>query len=148
MKIKTQLLEVCNNYVNKRIKDYKNEIDLIKESIESNDKISNDEGDSGNSKLLDDLEKNMNYLNDAQRSREYIQLIRPNLISDTAVLGSLIKTDSLTFFIAVSIGKVEVASDDYYIISMLSPIGQQLKSKTKGHQFEFNGKKYTVTEIL
>lgn len=63
MKIKKDLLELCNQYANKRVADYKNEIELIKESIESNDKVSNEEDDSGNSKLLDDLEKNMNYLN-------------------------------------------------------------------------------------
>lgn len=147
MKIKTQLLEQCNQHVNKRIKDYKNEIDLIKESIESNDKVSNEEDDSGNSKLLSDLEKNMIYFNDAQKMREQLLLIRPNLVTETAVLGSIVKTDSLSFFIAISIGKVEVEGSDYFIISMASPIGQLIRSKTKGHQFEFNGRKYTITEV-
>jgi hypothetical protein len=130
------------------MKDYKEEIDLIKESIESNDKVSDDEGDSGNSKLLDDLEKNMNYLNDAKKNYENLQQIRPNLVSDVAVLGSLVKTDSLTFFIAISIGKVEIESNDYYIVSMLSPIGQLMKTKSKGYEFELNGKTYLITEIL
>jgi hypothetical protein len=130
------------------MKDYKEEIDLIKESIESNDKVSDDEGDSGNSKLLDDLEKNMNYLNDAKKNYENLQQIRPNLVSDVAVLGSIVKTDSLTFFIAISIGKVEIESNDYYIVSMLSPIGQLMKTKSKGYEFELNGKTYLITEIL
>lgn len=148
MKLKTELLEVCNRHVHKRINDYKSEIELIKEVIESNDKVSNEEDDSGNSKLLDDLEKNMTYLNDAQKAREHMQLIRPNLVSDTVALGSLIKTDSLTFFIAISIGKVEIENSAYYIISLQSPIGQLLKSKAKGHKFEFNGNKYTIKEVL
>ena len=148
MKIKSHLLEICNKQVNKRIADYKNEIDLIKESIESNDKVSNEEDDSGNSKLLDDLEKNMNYLNDAIRTKENLQLIRPNLVTETVVLGSIVKTDSISFFIANSVGKVDVDGSDYYIISMLSPIGQLIKSKTIGHHFEFNGNKYIITEIL
>ncbi|WP_179375802.1 hypothetical protein [Winogradskyella wichelsiae] len=148
MKIKTQLLDLCNLLVNKRIKDYKNEIDLIKESIESNDKVSNEQDDSGNSKLLDDLEKNMNYLGDAQKNKDYLQLIRPNLVSEQVVLGSIVKTDSLSFFIAISIGKIEIETQDYYIISLQSPIGQHVKSKSKGHQFEFNSKRYTITEVL
>jgi hypothetical protein len=148
MKVKTELLELCNQQVNKRINDYKNEIDLIKESIESNDKVSNEQDDSGNSKLLDDLEKNMNYLNDAQKTRERLQLIRPNLVSESVVLGSIVKTDSMLFFIAISLGKVTLKDEDYYIISMMSPIGQLIKSKTKGYQFEFNNKKYTITEVL
>lgn len=148
MKVKTQLLELCNQHVDKRIKDYKSEIDLIKESIESNDKVSNEEDDSGNSKLLDDLEKNMNYLNDAIKNKERLQLIRPNLVSETAVLGSIVKTETMSFFMAISLGKIELENNDYYVISLMSPIGQLIKSKSKGHEFEFNGKKYKILEIL
>ena len=90
----------------------------------------------------------MNYLSDAQKAREHLQLIRPNLVTNTAVLGSLVKTDSLTFFIATSIGKVEIESNEYYIISLQSPIGQMLKFKAMGYQFEINNKKYTITEVL
>jgi len=148
MNIKRDLLELCNQHANKRIADYKNEIELIKESIESNDKVSNEEDDSGNSKLLDDLEKNMNYLNEAQKTKERLQLIKPNLVSDAAVLGSLVKTDSISFFLAISIGKVTLKDEDYYIISIQSPIGQLLKTKKKGDQVEFNGKLYKIKEVL
>lgn len=148
MNIKRDLLELCNQHANKRIADYKNEIELIKESIESNDKVSNEEDDSGNSKLLDDLEKNMNYLNEAQKTKERLQLIKPNLVSDAAVLGSLVKTDSISFFLAISIGKVILKDEDYYIISIQSPIGQLLKTKKKGDQVEFNGKHYKILEVL
>ena len=148
MKIKTQLLELCQQYAEKRVLGYRKEIDLIKESIESNDKVSNEEDDSGNSKLLDDLEKNMNYLNDANKMREQLKLVRPNLVSDAAVLGSLIKTDSITFFIALSIGKVELDNSEYYIISLASPIGQLLKLRKKGDRFVFNDKSYTIQEVL
>ena len=148
MNIKRDLLELCNQQANKRIADYKNEIELIKESIESNDKVSNEEDDSGNSKLLDDLEKNMSYLNEAQKTKEKLQLIKPNLVSDFVVLGSLVKTDSISFFLAISIGKVTLEDEDYYIISIQSPIGQLLKTKKKGDQIEFNSKLYKIKEVL
>ncbi|WP_179345022.1 hypothetical protein [Winogradskyella ursingii] len=148
MKLKSQLLEICQQHADKRIRGYKNEIELIKESIESNDKVSSEEDESGNSKLLDDLEKNMNYLNEAQKTREQLQLIRPNLFSDSAVLGSVVKTETRVFFIAISIGKIELEGNDYYIISLASPIGQLLKQKKKGDGFEFNGEHYIITEVL
>ena len=59
MKLKQELLDICLQDVSKRISHYKNEISFIKESIESNDKISDEEGESGNSQLLEDLEKNL-----------------------------------------------------------------------------------------
>lgn len=148
MKVKEQLLELCNRHVNKRIKDYKNEIDLIKESIESNDKVSNDPDDSGNSKLHEDLEKNLGYLNDAFKSKEALSLIRPNATNTTIVLGSIVITDSLNFFISTSVGKLDVNGDIYFAISLLSPIGQLLKSKTSGDSFNFNQTYYTIIKIL
>ena len=57
MSIKSELLQACFEYVNKRITSYKSEIETIKESIDSNDKGDEDD-DSGNGKLFNDLEKN------------------------------------------------------------------------------------------
>lgn len=148
MKVKQELLALCHERIDKRIKDYKDEIELIKESIESNDKFSNEEDDSGNSKLMDDLEKNMGYLDDAKSAKERLNQVRPNLISEAIVLGSLVKTDSITFYIATSIGKVELHNKDYYIISLASPIGQLLKQRKKGDRFEFNGKGYLIKNVL
>jgi len=147
MTIKQQLLQICNEHVEKRIADYKNEIDLIKESIESNDKGSSEDDDSGNGKLLNDLEKNMGYLNEARKTQDYLKLVKANLLSTSAALGSLVKTDSLHFFISISVGKIEIDNQDYYAISLQSPIGQLLKQKSAGDTFEFNGTKYTVTEV-
>jgi len=147
MTIKQQLLQICNEQVEKRITDYKNEIDLIKESIESNDKGGSDDDDSGNGKLLNDLEKNMGYLNDARKTQDYLKLVKANLLSTSAALGSLVKTDSLHYFISISAGKIQIDNQDYYAISLQSPIGQLLKQKSAGDTFEFNGTKYTVTEV-
>ncbi|WP_292945249.1 hypothetical protein [Olleya sp. UBA1516] len=147
MTIKQQLLQICNEQVEKRITDYKNEIDLIKESIESNDKGGSDDDDSGNGKLLNDLEKNMGYLNDARKTQDYLKLVKANLLSTSVALGSLVKTDSLHFFISISAGKIQIDNQDYYAISLQSPIGQLLKQKSTGDTFEFNGTKYTVTEV-
>ncbi|WP_452220822.1 hypothetical protein [Lacinutrix salivirga] len=148
MTTKQQLLQICNQQVQKRITDYKNEIELINEALENNDKGSSEGDDSGNGKLLTDLEKNIGYLNDARKTEEYLKLVKTNLLNTNAALGSLVKTDSLHFFIAISIGKIEIEDESYYIISLQSPIGQLLKQKTAGEMFEFNGTKYTITEVL
>ena len=148
MKLKQEFLDICLQDVSKRISNYKNEISFIKDSIESNDKISDEEGESGNSKLLEDLEKNLNYLNEAQKIREYLNRINPNVVSEFVVLGSIVITDSITFYIAISKGKVTVNDEDYYIISIQSPIGQLIKSQSVGYQFEFNGKSYKIKKIL
>ncbi len=148
MTTKQQLLQICNERIDKRINDYKEEINLIKESIESNDKGDSEEDDSGNGKLLNDLEKNMGYLNDAQQAKAFLKQIKLNSSTTYAVLGSIVKTKQMNFFLSTSIGKIELGTEVYYAISLNSPMGQLLKNKSKKDSFEFNQTKYIITEII
>jgi transcription elongation GreA/GreB family factor len=147
MTTKQKLLQYCNTYVEQRITDYKNEIELIKDAIESNQGSADDE-EHGNAKLLNDLEKNTGYLNEAVKTHEYLKQVKTNLLSPNAALGSLVKTNSLHFFISISLGKIDLEDESYYAISLQSPIGQLLKQKTKGDTFEFKDHKYTVVDVI
>lgn len=145
--IKSSLFNICVTHVNKRISSYKEEIETIKESIESNDKSSDEDDDSGNGKLMNDLEKNAQYLSDAHKMLDVIKQINPNASHQNIVLGSLVKTSSANFFIAVSIGKVEVDNESYFIISKSSPIGQLLINKVAGDEIAYNDNRYKILEI-
>lgn len=146
MKIKSDVLQACFDYANKRIANYKNEIEIIKDAIESNGKGGVDD-DSGNGKLFNDLEKNSEYLSDAQKMLDRLKSISPKMVSDTIVLGSLVKTSSNNFFISISAGKIDVDNLSVFAISPGSPIGTLLKNKTKGDLIEFNGNTFTITEV-
>ena len=148
MTTKQKLLQICNERVDKRINDYKEEINLIKDSISSNDKGSSEDDDSGSGKLLNDLEKNMAYLNDAKKTKEYLSNIKTNIDSKEAILGSIVKTNMMNFYISTSIGKIDVDDETYYAISVNSPIGQLLINKPVNTRFEFNQNKYVITEII
>ncbi|WP_035479777.1 hypothetical protein [Gelidibacter mesophilus] len=148
MKIKSDVLQACFDYANKRITNYKNEIETIKDSIESNDKGGDPDDDSGNGKLFNDLEKNSQHLTDAQKMLESLKTIRPNLVSENVVLGSLVKTTANNFYISISAGKIENEHLNVFAISPGSPIGMLLKNKTKGDQIEFNGNSFTITEVI
>ena len=148
MSIKQELLQVCMDYVNKRIYNYKLEMDTIKESIENNDKGSSEDDDSGNGKLLNDLEKNAQHLNDATKMMETLKQINPKIQNESGTLGSIVYTQTNTFFLSVSVGKIELENSSYFAISLQSPIGMLLKNKTKGDQINFNGTLYTITNII
>lgn len=147
MTTKQRLWQICNERVEKRINDYKEEVNLIKESIASNDKGNSEDDDSGNGKLLNDLEKNMAYLNDAQKARVHLQQVKTNIEFKDVVLGSLVKTNQMNFYISSGIGKIDLDDITYYAISLNSPIGQLLKNKTVNESFEFNQNKYIITDI-
>ncbi|MEO8773020.1 MAG: transcription elongation factor [Xanthomarina sp.] len=148
MKQKSDVLQACYDYANKRISNYKNEIETIKESIESNDKSGDDNDDSGNGRLINDLEKNSQYLTDAQKMLDSLKTISPKMVSDTVMMGSLVKTTTNNFFISISAGKIDLENMSVFAISLGSPIGLLLKNKTKGDQVEFNGNTFTITEVI
>ena len=148
MTTKQKLLQICNERVEKRINDYKEEINLIKDSIESNDKGNSEGDDSGSGKLLNDLEKNMGYLNDAKKTKEYLSNIKTNVESTDAILGSIVKTNIMNFYISTSIGKIDLEDETFYAISVNSPIGQLLINKSVNASFEFNQNKYVIAEII
>ena len=148
MKLKTELLQACYDYANSRITSYKNEIETIKESIESNDKTSDEDDDYGNGKLFNDLEKNAQYLNEALKKIDTLKLINPKSTSTYVILGSVVKTSSSNFYISISAGKIDIENTSYYAISLSSPIGLLLKNKEKGDVIDFNGNTYKITEVI
>lgn len=147
MVLKEQLLQACFSYVNKRISSYKDEIQTIKESIENNDSGSDEEDDSGNGKLFIDLEKNAQHLSDATKMYDLLKLINPKTTSEHIIQGSIVKTNSSNFFIATSVGKIEIDEVPYFVISLNSPIGQLLKNKTTGDSISFNENNYSIIDV-
>lgn len=148
MKIKQDLLQACIDFADKRIQNYKNELELIKESIENNDKAGDDDDDSGNGKLLNDMEKNLQHLFEANKILDILKGISPNVVSDKVGLGSIVKTSVNNFFISVSAGKITADGSDFFAISVHSPIGALLLNKKKGDKVEFNGNTFTITEVI
>ena len=147
MNLKHELLSACLEHVNKRIVSYKSEIELLKEAIESTDKSGDDEDDSGSGKLFDDLEKNSQHLVDASKALETLKLINPNLKHDNVVLGSIVTTNTAIFYMAVSIGKIDIGHKPYLAISLNSPIGMLLKNKNVGDSVTFNNTTYAIKDI-
>ena len=64
-----------------------------------------------------------------------------------ATQGSLITTDNGIFFISIGVGKLEIKSNKYFIISLLSPIGFAMKGLSKNEKFTFRGIKYFIKNI-
>lgn len=143
---KELLLQACYGYVSRRIDSYKNEIDTIKDSIENN-KSSDEEDDSGAGKLMSDLEKNMQYLNDAAKMKDTLNQINPKMTSSVIGLGSCVQTSLRNFFISISAGELNIEGNAVYAISLGSPIGSALIGKQAGEEIVFNGNTIEITKV-
>lgn len=62
-------------------------------------------------------------------------------------LGSLVATDTFTFYISSALPKINIGNQDIIALSLQSPLGLAMKGKTKNDSFSFNGISYIIQEI-
>ena len=62
-------------------------------------------------------------------------------------LGSLVKTENASYYLATSISKIDIGETTYFVISPISPIGQQLLGKQVGDYINFGGKKASIIKV-
>ena len=83
---------------------------------------------------IDDL----NILNQIVTSKEYKQ----------AEFGSIVVTETGTYFISISLGKVEVDGKTIFAVSALAPVYRAFEGKKKGDSYTFQGKSLKIKEIF
>lgn len=62
-------------------------------------------------------------------------------------LGSLVQTDKGLYFLSIALGKVELAGEQVFVVSMASPIGQALLGKRVSDEVEFNQRRIVVEAV-
>ena len=63
-------------------------------------------------------------------------------------LGSLVKTNNYSYFIAVSVDKFNFKGSDIYCVSQNTPVGKALIGKKVNETFGFNNTKNIIKEII
>ena len=76
-----------------------------------------------------------------------LQKINPDVVLDTAKLGSIVVTDKLKVFLSWNLGKIPVGKDTYFVISTQAPLFDAIAGKKKGETFDFRGEKHKVLEV-
>ena len=146
--LKVALLDHCKETVEKRQEKIKQTISDIFESLEDESKSSaGDKHETGRAMLQIDRENAGKQLLEIENLQALVKKIDINTVSDYVRLGSLVYTNSGTYFISISIGQVTVGKTGYFCVALQSPIGQMLSGKKKGDTFVFNEKEFVVKSI-
>ena len=66
---------------------------------------------------------------------------------ETVHLGSLVKTESSTYYLSVGLGEIRVDSEVIFAVAPTSPIGQSMIGKKVGDVFTFNQNHFTIRSI-
>lgn len=148
MNIKQQLYNHCQEFVNQKLETIQKTILSNKEALNSETKSSaGDKHETGRAMLQLEMEKAGQQLKVVQQMQEQTSKIDVDAKNSIGCLGSLITTNSHSYYLAISIGKVTIDSEDYFVISASSPIGKLLLGKQKGDCISFNNTQICIESI-
>ena len=137
--IKQQLLDYCMHFVEEKHNTIAKSIASNKKDLFSETKSSaGDKHETGRAMIQLEMEKAGQQLSEVTIMQEVLSKITIKKKSEVACLGSLIKTTKGIYFLAISVGKIEIDRVNYFVISSHSPIGKQLLGKKVGQVLPFN----------
>ncbi len=113
----------------------------------ANKSSAGDKHETSRAKIQTEINNYSRQLDLAYKKLHLIEQVDNSKKHNIATQGSLITTDKGVFFISIGIGKLEIESNNYFIISLLSPIGSAMKGLSKNETFSFRGIKYSIKNI-
>lgn len=148
MQLKEQLLESCKTFVNKRLQTVQETISSNQKALTSEAKSSaGDKHETGRAMLQLEMEKASQQLAGISEMNTILSKIDIYKSTKVAHLGSLVFTNIGNYFLSISAGKISVDKEDYFAISVSSPIGKMLLGKAEKTNFSFNNKTVEIVFI-
>lgn len=93
-------------------------------------------------------EKLTHKLKEAIEQKAALDKIDASQNHNKVAIGSLVKTNNLTVYISVALPKISIENQNIFAISPQSPLGIQLMSKDVGFEFDINGTKYIIQNVI
>ena len=147
--LKEQLYNKCLEFVNRRLKTITNTIESNKKDLQSETKSSaGDKHETGRAMLQLEMEKAGQQLYGVTEMKLVLERINIQEVSSVCKMGSIVKTNTINYFLAISAGKIVVENEIFYAVSAKSPIGQLLLGKKKNDTLQFNGNEYNIDIVL
>jgi transcription elongation GreA/GreB family factor len=147
-KVKEELLRHCKSAIEKRIREVRLAMDALRSSASEETKSSaGDKYETGREMIQQELDKYAQTLNEAVRQMKTLEKLNINSGGESIHMGSLVKTDQGSFFIAVSSAPLVIAGEKVLPVSASSPIGLKLLDMKLGQTFTLNGRNYKVTDV-
>ena len=145
LKTKEQLYKQCSEFVELRLLTIHNQIKEIQESLTSETKSSaGDKHETGRAMLQLEREKSGQQLAEVEKLKEALSKIDVTMSSGTIGLGSVVFTTQANYFMAISAGQLDVASDQFFAISPNTPIGLLLMGKKVDDEISFREQRFVI----
>jgi transcription elongation GreA/GreB family factor len=148
-KLKEQIRSQLITDLDEKITLLHKEIASTQESRNADTKSSaGDKYETGRAMAQMELEKNQAALSRTIKLRKELLMMDLEKKFKKVEFGSLVFTKQGNYFISFGLGKITISKQDYYAISLGSPIGKALYQKTSGDTVVFQGREIIVLEVV
>ena len=131
-----------------KIKDISSAVKSAEESRDNDTKSSaGDKHETSRAKIQTEIDQLSKQLVNAQRQKNNLSIIDTNTLNSIADVGSLVETNKGYFFISTGWGRIQIQDENYYVISIESPIGRLLKNKKEGDSIQFRNIAYDILSV-
>ncbi|MCK4561820.1 MAG: 3-oxoacyl-ACP synthase [Flavobacteriaceae bacterium] len=146
--IKEEIFLNCKKFVEDKLEIVNQIIISNQNALQSETKSSaGDKHETGRAMLQLEMEKASQQFSVISNMNEVLQRIDIKANNKIAKLGSLIHTSQGRYFLAISVGKINIVDKEIFVISPSSPIGKLLLGKVIGETIYFNGKEIKILDI-
>ncbi len=149
--LRQKLFNACLDYVNKRIDTSKQAMADAQESANAEEKSSaGDKYETGRAMMQIERDKAAQQLNESMKLKQVLDQINNTEVRQSVVsLGSVVITSSAPhFYVAISMGKIQIDGVEYIALAPQSPIGKSLLGLKATDTFIYNNKSCTIIEIF
>ncbi len=149
LQIKRQLYQYCQSQLSERIERTRAAYQDAQEAANEETKSSaGDKYETGRSMMLQEMDKHGQYLSETMKLKNALDQLDVYDKSKIISQGSLVVTNNGIFYLAISMGSVNLEGKQYFIISPVSPIGNKLMGLQAGDSFDLNGRQFSINEVF
>ena len=140
MPTKKEVIAACNHVLDERTTRLNEAMAASREAANSETKSSaGDKYETTRELMQAEMERLSHQLAEVSKLKEALYQAEMAVAAEVISIGSTVKTNRGTYFLAAGLGKIIVDAEDVYVISTASPIGQLLVGKKVGEEIVFNG---------
>lgn len=145
--MKEKLLAQIRNILEEKYALAKANFESVRESLDSEGKsTAGDKHETGRAMVQMELEQAGKIIRECEEMIHLFQKIMP-AAHKTIGPGSLIYTDSGTFFISVPLGKIVRDNSEVFCIGTQAPLYQHFSGKKAGERVNFGKQSYLIMEV-
>lgn len=146
--IKQQLQSHCIAYADTRIETARVAMETAQAAANAEEKSSaGDKYETTRAMMQIERDKAAEQLEEGLKLKRVAESIILQTNSTRIGLGSLVVTDAVHFYIAISAGKVDIGDQSFLTVSAQAPIALTLLQLKQGDSFMFNKQKLSICEI-